>query len=265
MNLKKLKINFRDPMVLLLLSLLVFLTAGNLLALGPVYKTVYRVELDAAFGGENKGYTGIIDEAGVNEKTVDALEALLVQDERFAVLRTHASGTPAAVKDSAAKIKDDNPALVLSIHGGWSPEASDTGTRIYTDLPGSEGHKESLQFAQEIKNAFAADDWQATLNYLYYHQANEKEWTVEVTSMDQESAYPDETPVTWTLFEETDVPAVIVEQFFVSNQSDIDRWNNEEGYKLAAEKYYTALCRYFGIEEMEFEEPAEEAAESPQP
>ena len=75
MNLDKLKIDFRDPMVILLCCLLIFLSGGSLLfgnAQGH-----FTLELDAAFGGDNPGYTGFIDEASVNEKTVNALEDLL--------------------------------------------------------------------------------------------------------------------------------------------------------------------------------------------
>lgn len=259
MNLNKLKIDFRDPMVILLCCLLAFLTGGGLLGGTAHARGHYTVELDAAFGGDNPGYTGFINEASVNEKTVDALEALLKQDERFTVLRTHDSGTGAPISETAEKIKADSPQLVLSIHAGWSPSASDSGTRIYTDLPGAAGSQEALKFAQEIQKAFAAEDWSASLNYMYYHQAENDTWTVDIRPMDAEQPQ-EESPVTWTLFEKTDVPCVITEQFFISNKADIERWNNEQGYQLIAEKYYTALCGYFGIAEETFEKPADEEA-----
>lgn len=257
MNLDKLKIDFRDPMVILLCCLLIFLSGGSLLfgnAQGH-----FTLELDAAFGGDNPGYTGFIDEASVNEKTVNALEDLLKQDERFTVLRTHESATGAAVSETAEKIKADGPDMVLSIHAGWSPSASDSGTRIYTDLPGTPGSQEAQKFAQEIQKAFSAEDWNASLNYLYYHQAQGNTWTVDIRDMAAEQP-SEESPSTWTLFEKTDVPCVIAEQFFISNKADIERWNNDQGYQLIAQKYYSAICAYLGIGEMQFG-AAEEAGE----
>jgi N-acetylmuramoyl-L-alanine amidase len=255
MNLNKLKIDFRDPMVILLCCLLLFLSGGSLI--GGNAQTHFTLELDAAFGGDNPGYTGLINEASVNEKTVDALEALLKQDERFTVLRTHESGTGAPVSETAEKIKADSPQMVLSIHAAWSPSASDSGTRIYTDLPGTAGSQEALKLGEEIRKAFAAEDWNASLNYLYYHHTEGNTWTVDIRDVSAQQP-EEESPATWTLFEKTDVPCVIVEQFFISNKADIERWNNEKGYQLTAQKYYSALCAYLGIAEMEFE-AAEEA------
>ena len=60
---------------------------------GTASQPKITVELDAAFGGDQPGYAGIITEAEFNEKTVDALEKLLKKDDRFEVLRTHEAGT----------------------------------------------------------------------------------------------------------------------------------------------------------------------------
>lgn len=257
MNSVKFKYSFQDPMVKILTGLLVFLTLGCLIAGRNGNGSVYRVEIDAAFGGTNPGFTGLINEASVNEKAADALEALLKKDGRFDVIRSHASGTDATVAETAAKIAEDQPELVLSIHAGWNPDSKMSGTRVYTDLPGRPGQKESLKFAQEVQKAFTEENWDASLNYLYYHEGENGTWTVEVQPVSDEAKAP-ENPVTWTLFEKTDVPCVIAEQFFVSNQKDIDRWNNADGYELIAQKYYSALCSYFGIQQKTFEEEAEE-------
>ena len=271
MKAKKLKYDLNDPMVLILCALLFFLTVGCIFAGKASERVVYSIELDAAFGGSNKGYTGLIAESDINEKTVNALEALLEKDDRFSVHRTHPAGSEAAVTDSVAVIEKDVPLLVLSIHGGWDPDAAVSGTRVYTDLPGRKGESEAKKFAQEICDAFNADDWKATRNYLYYHESKGGTYTVEVTDADAEQPAGDgQDPVTWTLLEKTELPCVVVEQFFVSNENDISRWDNEEGYQLIAEKYYSALCKYFSIAEREFEEepqetPEETTEESPEP
>lgn len=261
---KKLKYSLRDPMVVILCGLLAFLVLGNLLsgASGAVTGTVYSVELDAAFGGNNKGFTGFVAESDINEKTVDALEALLNKDDRFEVHRSHPAGSEAAVADTAAQVEETAPAVVLSIHGGWDPDASLSGTRVYTDLPGAKEEAEAKKFASAICDAFNTDGWKATRNYLYYHEQSDGSFTIEVTDADGEQPASEEVPVTWTILEKTTVPGVVVEQFFVSSKEDIGRWDNPDGYQQIAEKYYSALCKYFSIEERQFEEEPEESPES---
>lgn len=262
MKQKKPKYSLKDPMVMILTCLLVFLTAGTLFSGKGADHVSYKIELDAAFGGSNKGFTGFIAEADINEKTVNALEELLLKDDRFEVCRTHPAGSEAAVLDSAARIEEDAPAMVLSIHGGWDPDENVSGTRVYIDLSGRSGESEAKKFAKEICAAFNAEDWQATRNYLYYHEQSDGTFTIEVTDADEKQpSFGEETPVTWTLLEKTEVPCVIVEQFFISNKSDIGCWDNPEGYQLIAQKYYSAICKYFSLEERTFEEETEEQSE----
>lgn len=252
---RKLKYSLNDPMVLLLSYLLAFLTLGNLFSGCFAKKVTYSVELDAAFGGDNTGYTGLINESSVSEKTVNALEALLLKDERFNVMRTHASGTPMAVADSAAKINEDRPQIVLSIHAGWNPNGNMSGTRVYPDLKDHSGYAESSKLAGLVQKAFDAEDWKASLNQMYMHEQSDGTFRVEVIGIDETPADTGGTRApTWTILEKTEVPCVVVEQFFVSSRADVEKWNSDEGYRLIAEKYYSVLCEYFGIEEKQFEE-----------
>ena len=262
MKQKRLKYSLDDPMVTILTCLLAFLMLGSLFAGLTGGHRIHKVELDAAFGGSNKGFTGLISEAEINEKTVDALEQLLKMDERFEVYRTHPAGKEASVADSALKIAEDAPDLAISIHGGWDPDENLSGTRVYTDLAGRRGEGEAKKFAEALCKAFTQDDWQASANYLYYHEQSDGTYTVEVTDASaQQPAHETEEPVTWTILEKTDVPCVVVEQFFISNKSDIGRWDNPDGYRLIAKKYYSALCDYFSIEERTFDEKTEEKTE----
>ena len=256
---RKLKYSLNDPMVLLLTCILAFLTLGNAFSGCFMKKAAYSVALDAAFGGDNSGYIGLINEASVNEKTVGAIEAILLKDERFAVYRTHPAGTGKAVLDTAADLNEERPQIVLSIHAGWNPDASMSGTRIYPDLKEHSGYGESKKLADLIQKAFTAEDWQATVNQMYMHEQSDGTFKVEVIGMDETPAAAEgERAPTWTLLEKCELPCVIVEQFFVSDKGDIEKWNNDDGYRLIGEKYYSVLCEYFGIEEKTFEEEVPE-------
>ena len=41
-----------------------------------------------------------------------------------------------------------------------------------------------------------------------------------------------------------DCPAVLVEQCFITNAADVEKFGTEEGCKTAAAAYYRAICRY---------------------
>ena len=43
-------------------------------------------------------------------------------------------------------------------------------------------------------------------------------------------------------------PAVLVEQCFLTNYSDVENWTGEAGCARAARIYYEAICAYFGTE-----------------
>ena len=61
MKQKKLKYSLEDPMVGTLCGLLLFLTVGCLFAGSAQSRTAFKIGIDAAFGGANKGFTGYID------------------------------------------------------------------------------------------------------------------------------------------------------------------------------------------------------------
>lgn len=237
-----LKENLKDPMVIILTVLLVFLTCGT--ALGGCHSQNQKViELDAAYGGDNTGYAGIVKEADVTQKTVDALSALLEKDGNYRVELTHEAGTSSSVDQRADKIQKDKPDFVLSIHAGGSPDASVSGQYIYADIPTDQNHDASLKLADFIQKAFTNDSWKPQKGYLYYQPFDDNTFQLKQVSSDDTKDYKLDT---WELMEKTDVPVVISDAFHVTNQSDVDTWANDKGYQKAAENYYKAIRDYYG-------------------
>lgn len=233
-----------DPMIIILVSLLIFLTIGTaFFSSGSTGRVV--IELDAAYGGDASGYEGIITESAFNEKAVDALEEVLSNDIRFTVLRTHESGTSASVEEKAAKINEDQPDLVISIHCAYAPDASISGMSVYPDIPSSANHEKSLAAANAIANAFTSDTWTPAVYYLYYKPYGENAYQIETVETSDTSDHEEET---WALLEAVDVPAVVVEQIYCSSQNDVDMWANEDGYQKIADTYYSALKTLYGFD-----------------
>lgn len=242
-KMKKLKLNWKDPMVMILSCLLIFLTCGTAIA-GCKGKQVV-IELDAAFGGDNTGYQGIINESDFTQAVVNKLAELLNEDSHFEVLLTHAEGESSSVAERAEKINNDKPDLVLSIHADGTPDTSRSGQIIYADIPTSTSHEESLNLANAIKTAFTSDTWTPSVSYLYYEPFDDDSYQLNIVDASDTTDYALET---WDLMEQVDVPVVISNQIYVTNQSDIDAWANDDGYTKAAELYYSALLEYYGIE-----------------
>ena len=240
---KKKKI--RNPLAVVLTVLLVFLGIGVTFA-GYLHLSHDKIVIavDAAYGGEQTGYTGLINEADFNEGVVNALCTRLADDDRFIVLRTHSAGTSRAILNIVREVNESKADLVLSIHAGYDPDPQKTGMHIYAEQPASDGHERSLELAHAIQETFA-DDLSPEVNYMYYEPIGEDKYQLKVVPEDDQNNYE---LATWTIMEKTLIPAVVTEQIYVSNEADVSAWANEEGYRKTAELYYNALCRYYGID-----------------
>lgn len=234
----------KDPMVIILTILLVFLTVGT--AFGGHNGNKRVIELDAAYGGDNTGYAGLVKEADVTQKIVDQLADLLEKDGNYQVELTHEAGTSSSVAERAEKIKKDNPDFVLSIRADGSPDASKTGQFVYENIPTDKNHQSSEKLADLISKSFENGNWKPQAGYLYYKPFDNNTFQMEQVKASDTKNYKLDT---WDLMEKTDVPVVISDQFYVTNQSDVDTWANEKGYQKAAQAYYKAIKDYYGTGE----------------
>lgn len=237
------KVNLKDPMVIILVALLVFLTVGSFI--GGMMPTKVIIELDAAYGGDETGYQGIINEADFTEEVVDRLATLLKKDSHFEVRLTNDSNTTMSIAERCEKINMDQADIVLSIHASGTPDTTKSGMCVYSEVPSSLMHDASLSFAQNIVTAFSEGEYTASSNYLYYQPCEDDSYEIQVVSSDDLTDYGYET---LEMMESCDVPVVIVNQIYVSNQKDIDTWANESGYTKSAELYYQAIRSYYGYE-----------------
>ena len=249
---KKKKKTLRNPLIPLLAVLLAFVVIGA--AFSGCLNTGsdrIRVAIDAAYGGDQTGYTGIINEADFNEGVVNALCERRMQDQRFITIRTHEAGTAQSVLNTVKEVNERNADMVLSIHAGYDPDPEKTGMRIYAEKPGTSDNERSLGFAEAIRQVFAQEYPEAAVSYMYYEPLGVDKYQMKVVPCSDETDYGLET---WTLMEKTLVPTVVTEQIYVSNETDVSAWANEEGYKKAGELYYQALCEYYGLKPLPVQE-----------
>lgn len=201
----------------------------------------YAVALDAGHGGVDIGAEGILHEVELTERTTAELQALLEEDGRFRILLSRKAGEGATVSERNRKFEKRHPDLVLSIHGNANENSSANGFECYPSPPGYENHEKSLAFAQllaeEMEEVGANLRGTDGVRFGYYDANGEK---LLVDSTDT-TAYDYDT---FGMLKNMDCPAVLVEQCFITNPDDVERFGTEEGCKTAAAAYYRAICRY---------------------
>lgn len=207
----------------------------------------YRVAVDAGHGGIDPGANGFITEKDMTAATAAALVEWLEQDANFIPLQTRESYEITA--KPAERVEYVNalaPDLLLSIHGNSAPEGSTaSGFECYPAVPGRTYHQESFYFARLLasgmQSAGASLRGNGGVRYLYYLENGEKQLveTSHTKVREQRS---------FTILEDVNCPAVLVEQCFVTSAADVDAFGDEDGCQRAARVYYEAICAYFGTE-----------------
>lgn len=210
----------------------------------------YRVAIDAGHGGSDPGARGVVEEKQVTAATAAALLQWLEQDSNYTPLQTResfdATATPA---QRAAAASAQSPQLLLSIHGNSAANGSTaSGFECYPAVPGRTWHQESFYFARLLAGGMqsigAKLRGRGGVRYIYYLENDQKQLVESThTEVREERSF--------TILEDSNCPAVLAEQCFVTNEADVAQFGSEEGCKKAARIYYEAICEYFGTQPLD--------------
>lgn len=230
---------------LMLLALLFIVGYGGFF-LYYRYSKPYTVVLDAGHGGVDVGSSGVIDEVELTEQTVAALTERLKADGRFRAVLTREAGQGMSIDDRNHKAVRIQPDLLLSVHANAEESGTAEGFECYPAVPGMENHEVSMAFAlilaEEMEAAGSALRGGNGVRFGYYVNGDEK---LLVDSTDTTIYSYD----TFGILKHLDCAAVLVEQCFVTNAADVERFGTEEGCQKAAQAYYQAILRYLHAEE----------------
>ncbi len=207
------------------------------------------IALDAGHGGNDPGATGIIAETALSEETVRCLSELFEADENYRVILCRDYGESKDLNERWQKAKYRGADLLLCIHGNSSEDPTASGFEMYPPLPDGEFHDQSLRLASLIADEISPLGIPLRGNngvrYAYYQ--NDETGTEQKILADA--------PVeelsgchTFAMVEYPGCPALLVEQGFVTSESDMALLGTPEGCQTAAEAYYHAICSYFGTE-----------------
>lgn len=208
----------------------------------------YRVAIDAGHGGDDPGAQGVVQESQMTAATAAALTALLEKDPHYIPLNTRESYTTTAKPAERAEYTNQqSPQLLLSIHGNSAPAGVEaSGFECYPAVPGRTWHRESLYFArllaEQMQGAGAVLRGQGGVRYIYYQG--------QVKQLVEASCTEVRTDLSFTILEQSDCPAVLSEQCFVTSAEDVARFGDEAGCRRAARIYYETICEYFGTQPM---------------
>ncbi|NLW77885.1 MAG: N-acetylmuramoyl-L-alanine amidase [Ruminococcaceae bacterium] len=209
----------------------------------------YVVALDAGHGGNDVGAEGVIQEIEMTEKTVACLYQLLEDDANFTPVLCREAGQGATIDERVARAKDAGAALLLSVHGNSDPTyASTTGFECFPQPPGRTHHDAGLTFAnyiaEEMRAAGAGTRGDYGVRYLYFIDQGNGNYERMYREVSDTSTYSD---ATLGILERASCPAVLAEQCYITNEADVRAFASDTGCQTAADSYYSAICRYFGV------------------
>jgi N-acetylmuramoyl-L-alanine amidase len=206
----------------------------------------YTIAVDAGHGGGDTGANAILRECDMTAQTAQALTDLLEADPNFHPVGTRADyDTAATPAQRSSEANRQHPDLLISIHGNSNAASADTtGFECYPVTPGRKQHDASMEFAallvDGMQNLGAAIRGTNGIRYAYYDENDQK------TIVDSSDS-TERSETTFTVLERSSCPAVLVEQCFLTSQSDVDAFGDEDGCARCADCYYRAICAYFDI------------------
>ncbi len=225
-----------------------FSAAQRGLVPGPGASEPYVVALDAGHGGFDTGANALVQERGVCEHTVDALYALLEADPNDTPLRTRPNGEDRSIKERAQAADDGGAQLLLSIHANSDESTHQShGFECFPTPPGRRHSEEAMRFALCIAQRMGQAGHRLRggngVRFAYYSGKHKQ-------IVDSTEDRP-RTQKSFGIVERPDCPAVLAEQCFLTNYSDVEQWTGEAGCARAARVYYDAICAYFGTQPLE--------------
>lgn len=211
----------------------------------PPAVEVHVVAVDPGHGGDDVGAEGLgFYEDEMTWQTAQELMTLLEADEHFAPRLTREEEETVTPTERAARVREMNAELLLSIHGNSDPVYGSSGYECYPVPPGRARNGESVRFGELLAQGFEAAGaslrGENGVRYLYYDDNGDK-WITEASDPEVHWEF------SFTLLEQCGCPAVLSEQCFVTNSADVAAFGSDTGCRTSARIYYEAICGWFGL------------------
>lgn len=204
----------------------------------------YVIAIDPGHGGMDTGAQRLMDEVDICDKTAGYLYRMLENDGNFTPVLTRNADSFPSPKERAETANKRGACLLISIHANSDSHSSSRGFECFALPPGRQLHGRSLKFAalvskhmQQAGRKIRGEAEAGGIKYAYYFGSEKK--IVPATDDKIRSRK------TFGVLENALCPAVLVEQCFITNSSDVAAWGSDEGCRKAARAYYRAIKEYF--------------------
>lgn len=193
------------------------------------------VMLDA-YGDSQTGKTGLIRESEFNEALVTAVQKELKGSGATVVL-SHEAGSDASTEMRLQKAQEEKADLLVSFRCTASGEGN-TDWAIYACPPSLKTNSDSLVLANAIQAAYANASLTVPVEYYTYHEIRTSVYEERIVSAEDTTDYGEET---FTLMQESGIPAVTITTIDVNDETAVNTYNTEEEIEKLAEIYASGI------------------------
>ncbi len=208
------------------------------------------IALDSGHSTETLGGQGIVNESDVNKMATEKLRILLEEDGRFKVILTGDYEKEISLADRRATADLKEVEILISIHANTSYYSYVSGFEIYAQVPENPLYNDSYKLASLVKDNYLAANHvprkETGIFYLRFEEQANGEYT-RYTLTEEEEKTLGFTGETFGILKSELYPSILVEQGFVTNQSDVDNWLSDEGTSVTADILYKSICQYFEL------------------
>ena len=212
--------------------------------------------LDPGHGGDDPGAmdaTGANTEAVINrEMALRVAEKLALHEDVLRVVLTVEEGENKTVAERGKVAAAERADLLLAMHLNGDEDKKVRGFQCFPAPPGNRYYKDSMRFAEYLSEEVArcTDVGIKGANgifYTYYHEEKDGSYSQNVLDSTWPGANDGSRDVTYGVLQNAKCPAVLVEQWYITNLDDMRLCNNPKGKEAMAQAIYRAICRYFEL------------------
>lgn len=201
------------------------------------------VFIDPGHGGHDPGAVGNrLLEKDITLQIGLLLEEYLKNDPNYEPYMSRRSDVSVSIDARWQAANALNADLLLSIHLNSAAGTNGDGFECYPKVPGTALHEESLRFAkllaeniQDIQNLRGIDG----VRYAYLTDG-------KIRFAESDDKNPNRYKTYYGVCRNAKCSAVLTELAFISNPEDIRDFDEDQEWKAVAERYYRAVCGYFG-------------------
>lgn len=212
-----------------------------------MFSKPYTIVLDPGHGGTDVGAEGYILESELNKKTTQYLYYLLSNEGRFRVILSKDYDEYMNVTERNRVMQRLNPDIMLSLHANASENPQAYGFECFPSPPNTSNYEESVVLASLIANEMNSLGARLRGNdgvrYAYYVPVEGEENVYEKLIVESDDTFL-YTYDTFGVLMDMECPSVLLEQCFVTNPDDVEKFASDEGAEAVAKAYYTAILKY---------------------